>query len=182
MSSASVDRLMHDLKVIAAQREGDRLYIAEGRLRILHPSVVGSLWRWTRGDSREKSLAAVQSCFMDALALAEHRVARSAAAPPGPTQEGARRTTRHLVAEVDKACAGLRQMRATYIDDDSARATLDVLRERVAGRLATLRALSGEPEAPRQAHACLFDDGLSNLVIYAIDDGDGFASASTSPS
>jgi len=162
----SVDRLLHDLKVIAAQREGDRLYIAEGLLHILHQSVTSTLWRWARGDSREKSLAAVNTCLADALALAEHRVERLAALS-GHTQEAAKKQARHLVNEIDRAGAGLRQMRATYTNDTSTRATLDVLRERVNSRVSSLRARLGEEPG------CGADEPASSthLIVYALEDG-----------
>ena len=157
----ALDRLMHDLKVIASQREGDRLYIADGVMHVLHPSAYSTFWRWARGDSRAKSLAAVDSCIKDALTLAEHMLARLPTLQ-GLALEHARSRVKHLLREIDCAGVGLRQMRSTYIDDSSARASLDVLRESVTNALAALRERMGDKRTAPSGE-------LANLVIYAFD-------------
>lgn len=150
--------MLHDLKVIAMQREGDRLYILDGLLHVLHPSTYATVWRWARGDDRGKSLSAVSSCLNDALALAEHMVQRLDV-QQGLRLEHARQRVRHLIREINCAGNGLRQMRATYANDASIRASLDVLRERVQDSTSVLRAQIGG-ELPGE---------LTNLVVYALD-------------
>jgi len=48
--TGSLDRLMRNLKVTASQREGDRLYVSDGLLHILHPSS-----QRLSGDLREET-------------------------------------------------------------------------------------------------------------------------------
>jgi hypothetical protein len=140
MGFSSTDRLFHDLKIIAAQREGDRLYVADGQLNILHPSILGSLWRVARGDTRRQSVAAVSSCIDDALVLADFRV-NAACLGEDLRKRG---QARHLLDEIDRAAMGIRYMKVTYFDDLSSCITLDVLKERIASRLLMLRTRLGD--------------------------------------
>jgi hypothetical protein len=159
MGASSLDRLHHDLKMIARVRPGDKLFIAEGCLQILHSGVVGTMWRWARGDTRSKSIAAITDCFNDALALAEHRVTQAAA------DARQRALSSHLIDEIDCAAAGLRHLRITYLDDLSCQASLEVLRERVGNRLGALREKLGDGyQSPRSAEA-------ERVVLYLTDAG-----------
>jgi len=163
MGSSSLDRLHHDLKIIACVRPGDKVFIDEGCLHILHSGIYGTMWRWVRGDNRGKSIAAITECINDALALADHRVTQSKDA-----DERRRSLARHLVDEIDRAATGLRNLRITYMDDLSCQASLDVLRERIHNRLGALRARLGDDvglNSPRM-------DMEAERVMLYLTDGD----------
>ena len=145
MGEDTVDRVHRDLKIIAALREGDKVYVADGNLCVLHPSPVNFAWRWLRGDTRIKSLAMVQSTMMDALAVAEHSIERimhrNSRALTGsplvrdPAMYTMESTVRRLYRELQSAIVGLKYMRITYAGDHSTTAKIDVLREGVVERL-----------------------------------------------
>ena len=149
--------------MIASVRPGDKLFISEGCLHILHSGVAGAVWRWARGDTRSKSLAAATECINDALALAEHRVTQSSAS----CDERQRALACHLIDEIDRAATGLRHLRITYISDLSCQASLEVLRERIANRLRVLRTSMGEDfNSPRRDVV-----EAERAVLYLTDGG-----------
>ena len=159
MGSTSLDRLLHDLLMIARQREGDRIYIADGHLHILHPGMAGSVWRWGRGDTRHKSLAAVTACIHDALALAAYRVNRCV-----ENDQQQRMQAQHLVTQIDLAAVGLRHMRNTYLDDLSISATIDVLRDRISTQLMSLRNRLGDSPTDRR-----INHEAERAILYLTD-------------
>lgn len=145
MGEETIDRVHRDLKIIAALREGDKVYVADGHLCVLHPSAYNFAWRWFRGDNRIKSLAMIHSTLMDALAVAEHSIERimhrNAQFSPGtsfvrdPAAHSLESTVRRLYRELQNAIVGLKYMRITYTGDYSTTAKIDVLREGVTERL-----------------------------------------------
>ena len=163
MGSSSLDRLLHDLLMIARQREGDRLYIADGHLHILHPGMIGSMWRWGRGDTRQKSIAAVSDCIHDALALAVHRVNRC-----GDGDGRSRSHAQHLMNQIDMAAVGRRHMRNTHLDDLSVSATIDVLRDRIGNQLAGLREKLGDSPLDRRVN-----QEAERAILYLMDEDFG---------
>lgn len=153
MGEETLDRVHRDLKIIAALREGDKVYVADGNICVLHPSTYNFAWRWFRGDNRIKSLAMIHSTIMDALAIAEHsierimhRTAHSSSSPttsPPATASYVKEavahtlesTVRRLYRELQSAVVGLKYLRITYTGDQSTTAKIDVLREGVVERL-----------------------------------------------
>ena len=177
-----MERLLCDLKIIASQRAGDRIYQDKGTLQIMHPSLVGSLWRSVRGDSRGASVSAVTACLSEALLLAdEHTLSWERAAQPHQLQKGGggadpaaerlKERALHLVGEIDGASAGLRHMRLTYAEDLTVCAKLGVLSERVATRLAILREILGvaRQRSPSLGHLQL-PFGAESLVVLSLPD------------
>ncbi len=156
MGEVTVDRVLHDLKIVAQLREGDKLCMGEGGLCVMHPHVLNVLVRWARGDSRTKSIHTVQSSIEDALALAEGSVERAtrlaAARSPGALDAHARHLAcsqvRRLHRAVEGAMLGLRCLKTTYVGDESTVARIDVLREGVSPRLRALEAWLGTDSPP----------------------------------
>ena len=156
---STVDRVIHDLKLLSTLRENDRVYVCDGLLCIHPPGPWTALHRWARGDSRAKSLAAVQRTLFDALKLAECAVepdTRSSfrngrrAEIDRTAQKG---TTMRLYKELRRATAATEHLRTTYIEDRSVAVQLDVLRERVTERLEAMREFiedssSSRPKSP----------------------------------
>lgn len=142
MREETIDRVHRDLKIIATLREGDKVYVEDGSLCILHPSAYGGPWRWLRGDNRVKSLAMVQSTIMDALAVAEYSIERVMqrqshhhGRPRDTSAHTTESTVRRLYRELQSAIVGLKCLRVTYSGDQSTTAKIDVLREGVVERL-----------------------------------------------
>lgn len=145
MGEDTIDRVHRDLKIIAALREGDKVYVADGNLCVLHPSAYNFAWRWFRGDNRIKSLAMIHSTLVDALAVAEnsierilHRNSKHSSGTPfirDPATLSLESTVRRICKEIKNAIVGLKYMRITYTGDHSTTAKIDVLREGVTERL-----------------------------------------------
>jgi len=149
MGEDTLDRVHRDLKIVSALREGDKIYVADGNLRVLHPASYNFLWRWLRGDNRIKSLAMIQSTMTDALALAEHAIERvvhrssSAGKSTHPCRDpgdhALESTVRRLFRELESALVGLKYLRVTYNGDHTITANIDVLREGVVERLDSIQ-------------------------------------------
>ena len=131
-----MERLLCDLKVVAALRVGDRISQSGGALVIMHPSFLGTLWRTARGESRQTSITAVTACFTEALALGEEyalawKRSREAPATDLHATERLRERALHLVAEIESAAVGLRHLKLTYADDHTLSARINVLMDKI---------------------------------------------------
>lgn len=131
-----MERLLCDLKVIAALRVGDRVSQSGGALVIMHPSFFGTLWRTARGESRQTSITAVTACFTEALALGEEyalawKRSHDAHATDLNGTERLRERALHLVAEIEGAAVGLRHLKLTYADDHTLSARINVLMDKI---------------------------------------------------
>jgi hypothetical protein len=156
MGDDTVDRVLHDLKIIGCLREGDKICMAEGSLCIMHPSPLNLVWRWSRGDNRTKSIDTIRTVLLDSLAMSEFSIdrvmrrtsisndsspatlisSRSSTADTYTTQS----TVRRLYKGTQEAVVGLKYLRTTYSGDGNTTASIDVLRERVVERLAAIAA------------------------------------------
>jgi hypothetical protein len=140
MAELTVDRVLHDLKIISALREGDKLCMADGALCVMHPSPFNLVWRWSRGESRVKTLDTLRTVLLDALAMAEYSIDRvirrgSREAEAVTADYTAQSTVRRLYKGTQSSVLGLKYLRTTYAGDGHTTATIDVLRERVTERL-----------------------------------------------
>lgn len=145
MNEASIDRVHHDLKIIASLRVNDKIYVQDGMLCVLPPSVYGAVWRWARGDGRVKSLQTMDNSMTEALTIAEffmdkvgrsendalHQWRRS-------SDEACRSTVKRLHQELGAAVLGLRHLLITYTGDNSTGARICVLRDKTSERLHVL--------------------------------------------
>ncbi len=142
MSDASIDRVHHDLKIIASLRVNDKIYVQDGMLCVLSPSVYGAVWRWARGDGRVKSLQIMDNTMTEALTIAEcfmERVGRSENDTlhqwRRSSDEACRSTVKRLHQELRAAVLGLRHLLITYNGDNSTSARICVLRDKTSERL-----------------------------------------------
>jgi hypothetical protein len=189
MAEETVDRVHRDLKIIATLREGDKVYVADGALCVLHPSPYNATWRWLRGDNRVKSLATVQSTMMDALAVAEYSIERvmhrQTQSPPGhpglrdTASHTTESTVRRLYRELQSAIVGLKCLRITYAGDHSTTAKIDVLREGVVERLdgiaEWLRATGNadpdaQPHRPPERRGLLAIESFAGCILLSEED------------
>lgn len=142
MSESALDRIHHDLKIIASLHVNDKIYVQDGMLCVLSPSVPNAIWRWARGDNRSKSIQMVDTAITEALSVAEccmDRVGRSETVQwRRSSDEACRATVKRLRQELQGAVLGLRHLRITYIEDKSISARVEVLREKTAERLAVI--------------------------------------------
>lgn len=144
MSDAAIDRVHHDLKIIASLHVNDKIYVNDGMLCVLSPSVYNAVWRWARGDNRAKSLQTVDTAITEALSIAEccmERVGRSETDTlqwRRSSDEACRATVKRLYQELQAAVLGLRHLRITYNNDKSTSARIEVMREKTSERLSMI--------------------------------------------
>lgn len=162
MSESALDRIHHDLKILASLHANDKIYVRDGMLCVLPPSVTGALWRWARGDNRTKSLQMIESVISEALSVAEccmERLGKSEANSSfqwrRSSDEAYRATVKRFYQELQGAIVGLRRLRITYTSDPSTSARIDVLREKTSERLTMIvRWLRGVGEMEENSSPC----------------------------
>lgn len=161
-----MERLLCDLKIIGSQRAGDRIYQNGGSLQIMHPSMIGSMWRLARGESRFTSVSAVTACLSEALVLADEytlawkRSLNSRGDPGDPvSSERLKERAVHFIIEVEGAVVGLRHMKLTYAEDLSISARIGVLMERIVTQLNILKDILGITRAQSPSLGHLYPPG-----------------------
>lgn len=132
MGDHTFDRILHDLKVVASLRPGERLCVYEGTLQKTS-GLAGHLWRFLTRDGRAKTLALLNSLFSDAFVLAEFALAKAQKDKDvnGPHEFIVRRA----YTELQRACLGLKNLKTTYLVDVSMQASLDILREKIRSKI-----------------------------------------------
>ena len=155
MSEETIDRVLHDLKVIAAIRDCDKIYTQDGMLNLDHGGVTSSMYRFVKGESRNRGISAINNVLSDAFAIADSSFRKLEA------KECVNRETMvnkmksyHLICKircsVSDCLIGFKSLRTTYHNDTSVTARIDVMKERVAQGLkevdASLSALKSHLE------------------------------------
>jgi hypothetical protein len=134
MAVETNERLLRDLRILSLVRDGDKVYTLGGDLCLLAPGISSGFYRWTRGDSRQKSIVTVRALLHNALRSVEESVQ--------VIERGDRRgvsKVRRLAVEIEAAVEGIRHMQTTYMEDATSRVTLGVLRDEVRERLLCVR-------------------------------------------
>ena len=72
MSEETIDRVLHDLKVIAAIRDNDKIFTDNGMLNLDHGGVTSSVYRFVKGEGRNKGISAINNVLSDAFAIADN--------------------------------------------------------------------------------------------------------------
>ena len=122
------ENILRDLRILSLIRDGDKVYTFGGDVCLLPPGIYSAFYRWTRGDSRQKSIETVRTLLNDALLLAEDGARKGLG-------DMANAKVYRLFREIEGAVEGIRHMRTTYIDDASSAATLGIIREGARERL-----------------------------------------------
>lgn len=145
MCDSTIERILHDLKVIAAIRENDKLYTDAGLLNLDHGGVYSPIYRFVNGENRNKGLTAVGNIFQDAFVVAENSARRIDQVNNKDADREAtiiKLKTFHTILivrrAISRAISGIKNLRATYGSDTSVVARIDVLQERAVNGLAAL--------------------------------------------
>jgi len=138
MGDETIDRVLHDLRVISAIREGDKIYTDGGLLNLDHGGYTSGACRWARGETRAKGVSAISNTLSDALAIAEHSFRRIEGCESINRKREisvAKLKSYHLIKKIRTGIAditfGLKNLRTTYNTDTSLIAKVDVMQERV---------------------------------------------------
>ena len=163
MCDETHNRVLHDLKLLSSLRENDKIYAHEGHLRVEHGSLFRFVYRWSRGDSRIKSLLMIQNILRDALQLAEFqidRLMRKDSKLRDIEMLTIKSRVVRLYCEVQRANVALRHLRTTYFDDRSVVAQLDCVREEASERLNAIRQYVEEVDDSNSPHI------LEGFVVF----------------
>ena len=153
----SLDRLVHDLKVIASLRQNDKLCTnGSGMLNIDRPGLFTGFWRYLYSENRMLTISNLQNVFVDAHSACTNHFRRMDQLYNVNTREAKASYAKCLLVvqrmkhSIHRARFGLKHLRSTYENDVSSTARLDVLNERVGEGLKSLevsmRLLNVPPE------------------------------------
>ena len=156
MSEETIDRVLHDLKVIAAIRDNDKIFTDNGMLNLDHGGVTSSVYRFVKGEGRNKGISAINNVLSDAFAIADNSFRKIESKELKENRETMvnKMKSYHLICKircsVSDCLIGFKNLRTTYSNDTSVTARIDVMKERVAQGLkevdASLCALKSQLE------------------------------------
>jgi len=174
MSDETIDRVFHDLKVIAAIRDNDKIYTENGMLNLDHGGVRSSIYRFIKGESRNRGISAINNVLSDAFAIADNSFRKIEGCEFRESRETMvnKMKAYHLICKVrcsvSDCLIGFKNLRTTYCDDTSITARIDVMKDRVTQALkevdASLDALKSqislddEDKEPRYGEFLIRDD------------------------
>ena len=155
MSSEHTDRVIVNLKVLAALKPGDRIYTRSTGFEVAEASWYNTITRWAQGDSRWVNLEAIKTLIQDATRILSTYVLHAwpghagttEPAYPAPTPEQSVGFVKTMVAEMEAAAHGLEQLKTTYEDDSRMLAHLEVTLQKVAHEVGRARACLGPAAA-----------------------------------
>ena len=160
MSSEHTDRVIVNLKVLAALKSGDRIYTRTSGFEIAEVSWYNTFTRWAQGDSRWVNLEAVKTLMEDATRILNTYVlyawpsaggASDAPAYPVPTPEQSMGFVKTMVEEMKAAAQGLENLKMTYADDSRMAAHLEVTLQKIAHEVGRARACLASSSHERPA-------------------------------
>ena len=155
MSEETIDRVLHDLKVIAMIRDNDKIFTDNGMLNLDHGGITSSMYRFVKGEGRNRGVSAINNVLSDAFAITEDcfRKIESSSKENRETMVNKMKSY-HLICKircsVSDCLIGFKNLRTTYSTDTSVTARIDVMKERVSQGLkevdASLGALKSQLE------------------------------------
>tara|TARA_B100001287_G_scaffold263271_1_gene253978 strand:- start:1764 stop:2306 length:543 start_codon:yes stop_codon:yes gene_type:complete len=146
MSHETIDRVLHDLKVISSIRDNDKIYTENGMLNLDHGGVSSSMYRFVKGENRNRGLSAINNVILDAFAITENNFRKIECKDMTESREAIvnKMKSYHLIykirCSVSDCLIGLKNLRITYCDDTSISARIDVLKESISQGLKELDA------------------------------------------
>lgn len=148
MGDETIDRVMHDLKVISRIRN-EKIYTENGMLNLDHGGFVSSIYRFTKGENRNRGISAINNVLSDAFAIAENSFRKIESSQSRDSREATVQKMKsfHLICKVRSSVSdcliGFKNLRTTYSEDTSVTARIDVMKERVSQGLKELDASLG---------------------------------------
>ena len=120
-----IDSTITNLKIISAVQKNGRLCIRKGQLTLERDDHFQIIRRWVNKDSRELTLMHIKNTINNAIKLSKGLIQNL-------IQTDLRQwTIEKLIEEMQNCQGGLLNLKTTYNDDYSFKATLDVLGERL---------------------------------------------------
>lgn len=136
-----VERLLVNLKVIGRVPAGGRLVTYCDRIEIESESVYQPLWRWWRGQSREKALDELKRTYLHAMRITATALAGPLPSPTGPLiMPIPLHVFQALRQELQRSLQGLLHLKNTYGHDVTMQSKLQLLHEEVVNHLRELEA------------------------------------------
>lgn len=141
MSEETIDRVLHDLKVIAAIRHKQKIFTdpTNGMLNLDNGGLTSSVYRFVKGEGRNKGISAINSILSDAFAIADNsfrKIENPRELKDNREAMVNKMKSYHLICKircsVSDCLIGLKNLRTTYSNDTSVTARIDVMKERVA--------------------------------------------------
>ena len=139
MSDETIDRLLHDLKVIGAIRVNFKINTDQGMLNLDHGGVTSSLCRFIKGEGRNRGISAINNVLSDAFAVVDNNFRKIESAIDKKSDREAmvnKMKSYHLICKIRSSVSdcliGFNNLRTTYSSDTSVTARIDVMKERVA--------------------------------------------------
>tara|TARA_B100000963_G_C22435631_1_gene584191 strand:+ start:181 stop:657 length:477 start_codon:yes stop_codon:yes gene_type:complete len=136
MSDATIHRVLHDLKVISAVQENHRIYRNDnGLLNIDSGGWTSSLYRFMMRENRYRNIQDITNVINDAFVIAEHACKSIESRETSNNREAKILIAKNLslissIKEYVEATEfGLHNIKATYADDKSLNARVEVLNE-----------------------------------------------------
>ena len=160
MSEETIDRVLHDLKVISMIRDCDKIFTDNGMLNLDHGGFTSSVYRFVKGEGRNKGISAINNVLSDAFAIVDNccRKIESRELELKENRETMvnKMKSYHLICKIRSSVSdvliGLKNLRTTYSNDTSVTARIDVMKERVSQGLKEVDASLGSLKSQLNIH------------------------------
>ena len=136
MSDETVQRILHDLKVISVLQENQRIYRDEsGLLNLDNGGTLSAIYRFVMRENRQRNIADIVNVLSDAFAISENCIRKIEGCEKVENRELKIYITKNYALvnkirdSVELTDIGLKNLKITYTDDTSLSARIDVVRE-----------------------------------------------------
>ena len=127
-----VDRVIHQLKVLAQLKDGDRVSTRAG-VHLQRDTASTGFTRWVTGESRSTNLDAIETLFHQSFQLAETLTNRNPSDPVDVLET--QQTLDRLMKQIRMSAHAVAVLTATYADDSHTTSRIAVLQDTVRDRL-----------------------------------------------
>ena len=137
MSDETVQRILHDLKVISALQENQRIYRDDsGLLNLDNGGKISAIYRFIMRENRQRNVADIVNVLSDAFAISENCIRKIEGCEKNQESRELKifitknfALVQKIRDSVEMTDIGLKNLKITYIDDTSLSARIDVVRE-----------------------------------------------------
>lgn len=164
-STDRIDRIIINLKVLAAIRTHERLTVQNSWFQIQENSWKQPLKRWYNGDTRWSNITAIKRVVNDAMNILELYLTHD----EETTHRSQHRLMERLQEELSGVKVGLENFKETYAGDKTLRANVDVLLQHITCVVGRVRR---EISSPRRIENSNFHSSspTSSLFSQSPDD------------